>query len=71
VTDPCVYCGLPKMSYSRLDTFTGEIIRQTKDHACARWAPKPALTSEPADTTFIRESWNTAAGLQRWREGLR
>ena len=71
MTDPCPYCGLPKMSYSRLDTFTTEIVRETKDHACDQWAPKPVLASTPADTSFIAASWNTAEGLVRYREGLR
>ena len=69
--DPCSYCGLPKMSYSRLDTYSQEIVRETKDHACAHWATKPVLTSTPADTNFISASWNTAEGLVRYREGLR
>jgi hypothetical protein len=69
--DPCPYCGLPGMTYSRLDRQTREIVRDTKDHACAAWAAKPVLTSEPSDTAFIREAWNTPEGLKRWREQLR
>jgi hypothetical protein len=67
--DPCPHCGLPKMSMSRLDTFTKEIVIDTKDHNCPAWAAKPALSIFETDTAFIREAWNTAEGLARYREG--
>lgn len=69
--DPCPYCNLPGVAYSRLDAFTKQIVRDIRDHDCPAFAPKPALTREAADTSFVREAWNTAEGLERYRRGIR
>lgn len=66
--DPCPYCGLPGIALSRFDAWTREIVRDVKEHACYGWAPKEILPSEPTDTSFIREAWNTEEGLRLWRE---
>lgn len=66
--DPCPYCGLRGISLSSVDRYTREIVRDIKDHDCPAWASKPALTSEPTDTTFIREAWNTPEALKAWHK---
>ncbi len=69
--DPCPYCGMQNVALSRVDAQTKEIVRDIREHHCPAWAPKPALTHEPTDTTFLREARNTPEGLKRWREGNR
>ncbi len=69
--DPCPYCGMQNVALARVDAQTKEIVRDIREHHCPSWAPKPALTREPTDTTFLREARNTPEGLKRWREGNR
>jgi len=69
--DRCPHCGLPGISREYVDAFTRQIVRDIKDHNCPAWAPKPVLSSEPTDTSFIREAWNTPEGLKAWRESLK
>jgi hypothetical protein len=69
--DPCPYCGMPGIALSRVDFKTEEIVRDIKEHSCPEWAPKPMLTREPTDTSFIREARNTAQGLEAWRRSMR
>lgn len=59
------------MSYSRIDPWTREIVRDTKNHNCPAWERPPVLSSEPTDTTFIRELRNTPEGLELYRKALR
>jgi hypothetical protein len=69
--DPCPYCGMQNVALARVDAQTKEIVRDIREHHCPSWAPKPALTREPTDTTFLRDARNTPEGLKRWREGNR
>ena len=69
--DPCPYCKLPGVSYSRVDGQTGEVVRDIREHDCRAFAPKPFLDREPTDTSFIREARNTADGLARYRRSMR
>ena len=69
--DPCPYCKLPGVSYSRVDGQTGQEVRDIRDHACHDFAPKPPLDRKPSDTSFIREARNTADGLALYRRPLR
>ena len=68
--DPCHDCGLAKMTFSRFDFWIREIVQDTKDHNCPRWAQPLPLISEATDTAFIREAWNTQEGLAAWRAAL-
>lgn len=67
---PCVYCGKPYMMVERIDMFTRERVRETDDHDCSAWAPKPPLDPTPTDTSFIREGRNTPEGLNTYRTWL-
>ncbi len=69
--DPCPHCGLLKISRSYVDAFTGEILRDIKDHNCPAWVTPPPLSMIPSDTSFIKEAWNTPESLARWRRGIR
>jgi hypothetical protein len=69
--DPCPYCGLPRISYSRIDPWTRQILRDIKDHNCPEWERPPVLSSVPTDTSFIREAGNSPEGLALYRKALR
>lgn len=69
--DPCPYCGMPGVSRSRLDGWTREIVRDTRDHACAAWDSPPVLPSERTDTSFIRAARNTPEALAAYREHVK
>jgi hypothetical protein len=69
--DPCPYCGLPGVSFSRVDNFTKEIVNDIREHDCPEWAPKPRLSREATDTSFVAEARDTAEGLERYRASLR
>lgn len=66
--DPCPYCNLPGVAYSRVDHKTREIVRDIRDHACPAWATPPVLPSEPTDTSFIREGRNNPEAVRAYRE---
>jgi hypothetical protein len=62
---------MQSVALSRVDAQTKEIVRDIREHHCPSWAPKPALTVEPTDTSFIREAWNTPEALERWHRSNR
>lgn len=51
----------------------GAIVGRDLQHPCPAYRSEPegsGLTA-PTDPTFIRESWNTADGLGRYRKGIK
>lgn len=67
---PCPYCRLPRITAWWVDGYINQVVRDIKEHPCYGWAPKPPLPLGFTDTSFIREAWNTAEGLERWRAQL-
>jgi hypothetical protein len=67
----CPYCRLPGMMREYRDGWTGELLRDVRNHNCPDFAPVPALTIKPTDTSFINEARNSVEGLAAYLEALK
>ena len=62
---------MPNVMFARIDGYTREMIHDIRDHPCPSFVPKPVLSSEPTDTSFIREARNRSDAVEAWRKGIR